>query len=243
MGSHREAVMKKENTIITYHIVADQHGKLREAARLACDFWNRFILPESSVVIRLGTFTRFGNTIARAYEPYRRDGTVYGVVEFNTVYLAQYSGTEIVGTIIHEIGHTLGMGWNAWMTFFNHQTGRFYKRASNKLPALAEMYVETDYGPGTTLAHWDEARHDKELMSGFKDDAEYVLPVTIDVMELLGHGVVERLNEQRQLEGVLDELRGVMFSRMKEAVQLNREAFVKTNIWEEIYTGKRTPIK
>jgi len=99
--------MNKTKTIITYHIVADRQGKLRAAAKLACDFWNRFIQPKSSVVIRLGIFTQFGNTIARAYEPYRRDGVVYGVVEFNTVYLSQFSETEIVGTIIHEIGHTL----------------------------------------------------------------------------------------------------------------------------------------
>ena len=235
--------MNDRATIITYHIVADQQGKLRAAAKLACDFWNRFIRPESSVVIRLGTFTQFGNTIARAYEPYRRDSVVYGVVEFNTEYLSQFNDTEIAGTIIHEIGHTLGIGWDMWMTLFSHQTGRFLGRASNKLPALADMYVETEYGPGTTLAHWDEERHDRELMTGFKDSAEHILPVTIAVLELLGHEVLEKLTEQRQLEGLLEELRSVVFSRTDDAIQLNREAFVQTNIWEEIYTGRRTPIK
>jgi hypothetical protein len=105
------------------------------------------------------------------------------------------------------------------------------------------MYVETEYGPGTTLAHWDEARHDKELMSGFKDSAEHILPVTIEVLELLGHEVVERLAEQRQLEALLNALRAVVFSRMEDVIQLNREAFVQTGIWEEIYTNRRTPIK
>ena len=77
-------------------------------------------------------------------------------------------------------------------------------------------------------------------MTGFKDSAEHVLPVTIDVMALLGHEVVEGLDEQRKLEVVLDELRSIVFSRIEDAVKLNREAFVKTNIWEEIYTDKRT---
>ncbi len=235
--------MKKERTVMTYHIVADQHGKLRAAARLSCDFWNRYIQPKSSIVIRLGTFTEFGNTIAVAYEPYWRDGTVYGRIEFNTVYLAEFSETEIVGTIIHEAGHTLGMGWDEWMKLFKHQSGEFLKRFINKLPALADMYVETDYGPGTTLAHWDEERHDKELMSGFKDSAEYVLPVTIDVMGLLGHEVIRRLKQKRQLDAILDDLRAVKFTRMEEAVRLNREAFVQTDVWEEIYTQKRRPFK
>ncbi len=229
-------------TLITYHIVSDHQGKLRTATKLACNFWNRFILPESPVVIRLGKFTQFGKTIARAYEPFRRDGTAYGVVEFNTVFLDRYSESEIVGTIIHEIGHTLGMGWDKWMTMFGHQTGRFYKRFINKLPALAGMYVETEFGPGTTLAHWDEARYDKELMTGFKDDAEYVLPVTIDVMEFLGHEVIERLSKQHQLEDILDELRRVVFSRMAYAVQLNRDVFFNNEMCAEIYTDKRTPI-
>ncbi len=235
--------MKKTNTIITYHIVADQQGKLRAAAKLACDFWNRFIRPKLSVVIRLGTFTQFGNTIARAYEPYQRDNVVYGRIEFNTQYLSQFNETEIVGTIIHEAGHTLGMGWDAWMTLFDHQTGRFLKPATNKLKTLKDMYVETEYGPGTTLAHWDEQQHEKEIMTGFKDKGEHVLPVTIDVLGLLGHSVLERLTRQSTLEELLGELRSVMFSRTEDALRLNREAFVQTDVWEEIYTGKRTPIK
>jgi len=228
--------------LVTYHIVSDRQGKLRDAAKLSCDFWNRFILPNSPVVIRLDTFTEFGNTIARAYRPYRRDGTAYGVVEFNTVFLERYSDTEIAGTIIHEIGHTLGIGWDKWMTLFSQRTGRFHKRAVSKVPALANMYVETDHGPGTTLVHWDEQRFEKALMSGFKSDDEYVLPVTIDVFELLGHQVAKRLQRKRDLADILEQLRNMVFSRTEEAVQINREAYVKTEIWEEIYTNKRTPI-
>ncbi len=235
--------MSEKKTLVTYFIVADLQGKLRAAAKLACDFWNRFIQPESSIVIRLGTFTEFGSTIARAYEPYRRDGVVYGRVEFNTVYLSRFSETEIVGTIVHEVGHTLGIGWDIWMSMFDHQTGRFLKLAIDQLSALKDMYVETDYGPGTTLAHWDEERYDEELMTGFKDTAEYVLPVTIDVLALLGHTIKERLTEPRKLEAILDEIRSIVFLRVEEAIQLNREAFVQTNIWEEIYSERRNPIK
>ena len=100
------------NTLITYKIVSDNEGKLKGAAKLSCDFWNKFVVAKSSIVIRLGIFTSFGNTIARAYKPYSRNGTVYGRVEFNTKYLSTFSESETVGTIIHEIGHTLGFGWD-----------------------------------------------------------------------------------------------------------------------------------
>lgn len=227
-------------TLITYHIVADLKGKLRAAAKLSCDFWNRFVQPECSIVIRLGTFTQFGTTIARAYYPYKKDGVVYGVVEFNTTYLDQFSEVEIVGTIIHEVGHTLGFGWDDWMELFDHETGRFTSEAIEKIAALADMYVETDYGPGTTLAHWDEERHEKALMSGFKSSAEYVLPVTIDIMTLLGHQVIEKLAEKKQLDAIIEELSMVQFTRVADATKLNREAYVQTNIWEEIYSDLRT---
>jgi hypothetical protein len=226
--------------IITYHITSDQNGMLRDAAKLACDFWNRFVLPASSIVIRLGVFTQFGNTIARAYYPFKKDGVMYGVIEFNTVYLDQFTQVEIVGTIIHEAGHTLGFGWEDWMELFNHETGRFTPQAVEEIAALGEMYVETDYGPGTSLAHWDEEHHEKALMSGFKSTAEYVLPVTIDIMALLGHEVIEKLAEKTSLEAIIEELSMVQFMRMADATSLDRAAFVQTNIWEEIYSDRRT---
>ena len=229
-------------SLITYHITSDYQGKLRASAKLACSFWNRFVDPDSSIVIRLGSFTQFGSTIARAYRPFQRDGVVYGIVEFNTRYLDGFESDDIIGTLIHEIGHTLGIGWDKWMDMFNHQTGRFHKMWIDKLPSLTDMFVETDYGPGTTLVHWDEERFDKELMSGFKDDDEYVLPVTIDVLELLGHTVIERLGAKRKLAEVLDDLRMVVFTRQEEAYRLARDAFIETEIWEEIYDVKRTPL-
>lgn len=230
-------------SLITYHITSDYQDMLRSSAKLACSFWNRYVQPESSIVVRLGTFTQFGNTIARAYRPFRRDGVVYGVVEFNTNYIDTFEQDEIVGTLIHEIGHTLGIGWDKWMEMFSHRTGQFHKRWVRKLPALENMLVETDYGPGTTLSHWDEQVFDKELMSGLKDDDEHVLPVTIDVMELLGHVVIEQLSVKRKLSELLDELRSVVFSRQEEAAQLVRDAYVETEIWEEIYDRQRTPFK
>lgn len=220
-------------TLITYKIVSDLDGRLKRSARVACNFWNRFIIPNSSIVIRLGVFTANNNTIARAYEPYVKDGVVYGVVEFNTKFLSKYTEHEISGTIIHEIGHTLGFGWDKWMELFDSK-GVFTETATNLLADLKDMRVETDYGSGTRYSHWDEKIHDEELMTGFKDNREHVLPVTIDIMTLLGHRVAEELPRKTDLATLLDTLSQVVFSRQAEAKSINLDHFEQTGLWENI---------
>jgi hypothetical protein len=226
--------------IITYKIVSDVGGKLKTAARTACNFWNRFVLPKQSIVIRLGTFTSFGNTIARAYEPYKKGGIIYGVIEFNTYFLSEYSDVQTAGTIVHEIGHTLGYGWDRWMALFDENTGCFKPKFVKQLPALKNMRVETDYGPGTTLAHWDEEKFGGELMTGFKNDVEHVLPITVDVAALLGHQVLERLQKKTSLKKLLTTLQATQFTKKELAKSLDLDFFVQTPVWEEAYTNRRT---
>lgn len=191
---------------------------------MACNFWNHFIAPSQPTVIQLDTFTEHSNTIARAYLPIVYGGVVYGKVEFNTVYLESYDELEIASTIAHEIGHTLGIGWQTWMSLFDKHTGKFKPQYITEIPALAEMLVETDYDQGTRYAHWDEQKHGRELMTGLKNDgSEYVLPVTINVMSLLGHEVKSSLNSALSLAEVFDALRPFQFTRQAEAEKIARD--------------------
>ncbi len=220
--------------LITYKIVNDMDDRLKEAARTACNFWNRFVQPAFSIVIRLGTFTQAGTTIARAYEPYESNGVRYGRVEFNTKYLVSFSAKETAGTIVHEIGHTLGIGWKTWKTLFDASTGRFNAAATAHLQLLADMEVERDGGDGTALAHWDEEAFDRELMTGYKDSGEYIMPVTIDLMKLLGHTIIERLDKKTNLDTLLAEVSNIVFFRQDEARQINLDHFENTKIFETI---------
>ncbi len=219
---------------VTYKITTDMGNKLKLGARTACNFWNRFVQPKYSIVIRLGTFTQSSNTIARAYKPYTKEGIRYGRVEFNTKYLGQFMEDEIAGTIIHEIGHSLGIGWEEWDELFNRETGKFKPDAVGRLDKLEPMEVELDGGSGTAFAHWDEDMFDKELMTGYQDRGEYILPVTIDLMEVLGHAVRERLDAKTGLGKLLQDAASVMFSRQDEARCLDLEYFEETELFENI---------
>jgi len=220
--------------LITYKITSDLGEKLKIGARTACNFWNRFVQPKYSIVIRLGTFTQSSNTIARAYKPYEKEGVRYGRVEFNTKYLGRFTEDAIAGTIIHEIGHTLGIGWDEWDALFDRTTGKFKPDAVDRLSALEHMEVELEGGPGTELAHWDERMFDKELMTGYQDHGEYVLPVTIDLMEVLGHALAVRLPVQTNLGDLLQDAASVMFSRQDEVRRLDLEHFEETELFESI---------
>ncbi|MCG8576984.1 MAG: DNA/RNA non-specific endonuclease [Flavobacteriales bacterium] len=223
--------------IITYKIVSDLDGKLKEGARIACNFWNRFIEPKNPIVIRLETFTRLGNTIAVAHYPSHNNGTTYGRVRFNTRYLGNYNSEKIAGTIIHEIGHVLGIGWDDWNELYNKNNGKFTSDAIAQLDALKSMEVERDGGRGTAYAHWDERIFDKELMTGIKDDGEYVLPVTIDLMEVLGHRVVEKLEYKTDLNQLMLESSKMLFSLQEEVKNIDLDYFEKTCEMETIPHG------
>lgn len=229
------------STLITYKIVSDEGGRVKKAARTACNFWNSLIEPRKSVVVRLGVFREDSGTIAQAWEPHvGPKGLVYGRVEFNAKYLVKFSSQKVTGTIVHEIGHTLGIGWEKWMKLYDERTGEFLAKPVKALPALEAMRVELDGGDGTAYSHWDEETFGGELMTGYQNPAEHVLPVTVAVMTLLGHKVKRPLARRTSLAKLLRESAAVEFTRKLEAKALDLDHFKETKPMETIPHRGRT---
>lgn len=221
------------SNIVTYKIVSDKRNRLKAASKIACNFWNRFVEPKRNVVIRAKATHRMLG-VATSSKPWSKNGTDYCLIRFNKRKLKKFTPIQAAGTMVHEIGHTLGFGWDAWNALYDKQTGKFTPEAVTQLSSLAEMEVEREHGPGTEFSHWDEDFFASELMTGFKNSAEHVLPVTIDVMSLLGHTVKERLTESRSLPTLLQETGDQPFSRQDLVERIDLDHFEKTEIFERI---------
>ena len=112
--------------------------------------------------------------------------------------------------------------------------GIFKESATNQLIELKDMRVETDGGSGTKYSHWDEDRHNEELMTGYKDTVEHILPITIKIMSLFGHRVVGSIPQKTNLDDFFDALRYMSFSRQEEVNTLNLDYYEETEILENI---------
>jgi hypothetical protein len=75
-------------------------------------------------------------------------------------------------------------------------------------------------------------------MTGIKDVAEHVLPVTIRIMAILDHSVVEELPQKTNLNTLMNALAQVVFSRQAEAKAIDLDHFEKTDLWENIPHNK-----
>jgi hypothetical protein len=101
------------------------------------------------------------------------------------------------------------------------------------------MRVELDGGDGTELSHWDETRHNAELMTGEDDRVEHVLPVTIAVMALLGHKVKKPLPKKTSLATLLTRAAKVKFAKKAQAKKLDLDLLRFTPVWETLPHRRR----
>lgn len=227
----------KFKPFMTYYIENDWNGLLKPAVRTCCNFWNRFLYPEKTTVLRVGHFTEDSFTIARCWYPYTLPWATFSRIEYNTKYLSPDESIE--GTMTHEAGHSLGMGFGEkWFNLFDDRNGKFYSEIITLLPDLELMRVELDGGSGTELSHWEEASliSERDLMSGWKSENEIVLPITIAVFSLMGCTIRERLISIALLDSLLQEARQVLVpSNLKTvAREMKLDHFEPTDLMEEI---------
>lgn len=220
-----------------------RYGVLKDSAKIACNFWNGHINPFKNIVLQIGVFDDPNiPTIARAWKPFEENGVLYGKIEFNKTKILLQGYTSVV--MMHEIAHTLGFGWETLTKLYDTNTGIFLPEYVEKIPELGQMKMELDYGPGTRYFHWDEETFNHELMTGFKGlGGDYVLPVTIKIMELFGHKVTYVPKETLLLDSkTASKLLKVKFSRQKD-VSLIDTLYEKETVIVEEHTPKLTTIQ
>lgn len=107
------------------------------------------------------------------------------------------------------------------------------------------MRVEIEHTAATRYSHWAEGKHRGELMTGFENREEHVLPVTIDVVALLGHTVRRSLEARTPIDALLTRLKSEAFDHKDEARLLAAIDFKPRRIFElvvERLPGGATPM-
>ncbi len=187
--------------------------KIGAAAQVAAEFWNHFIQPAQPINVNFKVEEPDPSVtwIAGANVPEVAPGLrtpVWGYIVFNAKY-GYMPFQRLVSTLIHEMGHTLGFGCDAWMdngegNWFDGHPGRnAIPRPETivKLNALVPgagddletMLLEDVPDGGTYRCHWEEDIFLNELMTGYKNTGdEYVLPITFNVLALVGHTIINR---------------------------------------------------
>jgi hypothetical protein len=143
----------------------------------------------------------------------RSDGMpYYGTIKLNSNEISRLSSGALTATILHEMGHILGIGtlWDrqGLLDYVGNcnSTARFSRQptftgsAANSeyallrnAPAVSGVPVEGDaYGPGTRCGHWREAEFGHELMTGILTSLNGQVPLsrmTIASLRDLGYAV------------------------------------------------------
>jgi hypothetical protein len=154
---------------------------------------------------------------------FRADGTngalaplpVYGIMRFDVADLDNLeTGGGLFSTILHEMGHVLGIGtrWedNGLVDFVGPGgetscrdvaansfvtdptfTGALANAEYATLGGSGGAPIENGFGAGTQCGHWDEETFDNEVMTGFLNTgtSEPLSRMTIGSLEALGYTV------------------------------------------------------
>jgi len=123
---------------------------------------------------------------------------IYGVMKFDS---ADVGGLESSGrleaTILHEMGHVLGIGtiWQSPLfTGGGTSTPLFHGLAArgawHAIGGTGSVPIENTGGPGTRDGHWSESTFDNELMTGWLDSGSNPLSrMTVAALGDLGYSV------------------------------------------------------
>lgn len=120
-----------------------------------------------------------------------------GIMEFDTADLQQMASSgRLVGVIMHEMGHVLGLGtlWDQFglksdnFSYTGQNALAEYRRLSGNAAATF-VPLENTGGAGTQGSHWRESIFESELMTGYDSGRMQLSRLTIAALQDLGYEV------------------------------------------------------
>jgi hypothetical protein len=147
-----------------------------------------------------GDIDGVGGTLGQATPlAFRNDGTpYYGIMQFDEADLDRLEQRgRLYDTIVHEMGHVLGMGLNwalrGYLTDLltnPRYNGPAANAAYQEMGGTGLIPVESGGGFGTALSHWSEDVFVDEVMTGYSDPPPSPLSrMTVGALADLGYGV------------------------------------------------------
>ncbi len=123
---------------------------------------------------------------------------LYGIMQFDSADVTGLeSSGQLANTIIHEMGHIVGIG-TVWTnksvladagTSNPTYTGPAAIGAWRELGGSGNVPVENGGGPGTADSHWRETTFRTELMTGYLNSSNQLSAMTAASLADLGYGV------------------------------------------------------
>ena len=178
------------------------------AFEVAAGAWDEILRPKAPIQYAVRSSLFLDNNVAITYEINEQSKT--WVIEVNQAYVEIFKNDPrngrlaMIGTFVHEIAHSLGIGGNLWRFYFKENGEINLDEIQRSENFYANLLAALE---GTVISGVD-GHHSRRAFDLWFDDhdfREFVLPNTVAMMRILGHTYKERDDDPAELAQRLNQ--------------------------------------